>query len=87
MPELKTQLRADPSLYAAADAALYALRHELVRRAREAGDYRMVVDFGDCLLRYGGSTIAKATSLPDAAERAYRVADDLVAASMQGGEQ
>ncbi len=47
----------------------------------------MVVDFGDRLLRYGGSTIAKASSAPDAAEHAYRVADDLVAASMQGGEQ
>ncbi|SFV06130.1 hypothetical protein SAMN02799631_04359 [Methylobacterium sp. 174MFSha1.1] len=87
MPELKTQLRADPSLYDAADAALRALRQDLVRRAQAAFDYEMVVDFGDCLLRYAGSTIAKASSTPNAAEHVYRVADDLVAASVQGGEQ
>ncbi len=67
MPELKPQLRADQSLYAAADAALYALRQDLVpgparRRLPDGGRFR------GCLLRYGGSTIAKASSLPDAAE-------------------
>ncbi|MFY9292708.1 MAG: hypothetical protein WAP03_18740 [Methylorubrum rhodinum] len=85
MSDLKSRRHADRSLYDAADDALRALRADLVRRAEETGDYRMVVDFGERLLRYGSTTIAKATSLPNAAEHAYRAADDLVARSMEAG--
>ncbi|MCJ2034529.1 hypothetical protein [Methylobacterium sp. J-068] len=84
MSDLKPRLTADRRLYDAADAALRALRLDLIQRAEGAGDYRMVVDFGDRLLRYGCNSIAKASSLPRAAEHAYRAADDLVAASIKG---
>ncbi|GJD88208.1 hypothetical protein BHAOGJBA_1721 [Methylobacterium hispanicum] len=87
MSETKPRLCADRSLYDAADDALRTLRQDLVQRAQASGDYRMVVDFGDRLLRYGSSTIAKAASFPEAAERTYRTADDLVTASIRGGAQ
>ncbi|KQT17711.1 hypothetical protein ASG40_16960 [Methylobacterium sp. Leaf399] len=85
MSDLKSRLDADRRLYDAADDALRALRADLVRRAEAVGDYQMVVDFGERLLRYSASTIAKAASFPDAAEHAYRTADDLVAQSMVAG--
>lgn len=87
MSDLKPRLSADRSLYDAADAALRALRLDLIQRAQASGDNRMVIDFGDRLLRYGCNSIAKASSFPCAAEHAYRAADDLVAAFVQGGDR
>ncbi|KQO76447.1 hypothetical protein [Methylobacterium sp. Leaf88] len=84
MSDLKPRLSADRSLYDAADAALRNLCLDLIQRAQVSGDNRMVVDFGERLLRYGCTSIAKASSLPKAAEHAYRAADDLVAASLKG---
>lgn len=87
MSDVMPRLNADPALYRAANEALRALRDDLVRRARGSGDFRLVAEFGESLIRYGASTVSQAVSLPYAAEVAYRTADDLVAASMKGGEQ
>ncbi|WP_182179282.1 hypothetical protein [Methylobacterium radiotolerans] len=83
MPEVRPRLDADGELYAAADKALRTLRADLLRRAGNADDYRMVVEFGERLLRYSTNTIAKVSGYPTAAEHAYRAADELVAASSQ----
>jgi hypothetical protein len=81
MPEVRPRLDADCELYAAADKALRALRDDLLQRAGRANDYRMVVQFGERLLRYSTGTIAKVSGYPSAAEHTYRAADDLVAAA------
>lgn len=85
MPAVMPRLNADPALYQAANAALRELRDDLLRRAEISGDFRLVREFGENLLRYGASTVSQAASLPYAAEITYRTADDLVAASMKGG--
>ena len=87
MSDLKPRLYADRSLYDAADAALRALRFDLIQRAEASGDYRMVIDFGERLLRYSCNSIAGASNLPNAAEYAYRAADGLVAASVKRGDR
>lgn len=87
MPDVMPRLNADPALYQAANDALRALRDDLLRRAEISGDFRLVREFGENLLRYGASTVSQAASLPYAAEIAYRTADDLVAASMKGGRR
>lgn len=85
MPDLMPRLNADPALYKAANDALRALREDLVRRADGPGDFRLVAEFGESLMRYGASTVSQARGLRYAAEVAYRTADDLVAASVKGG--
>ena len=83
MSKVRSRLDADNELYAAADKALRALRDDLLRRADQANDYRLVVQFGERLLRYSTGTIARVSGFPQAAEHAYRAADDLVAASFK----
>jgi hypothetical protein len=87
MSDVMPRLNADPALYKAANEALRALRSDLVRRAETSGDFRLVIEFGENLMRYGASTVSQAAGLPYAAEVAYRTADDLVAASVNGGRQ
>lgn len=84
MSDLKSRLPADRCLYNAADDSLRALRDDLIRRARASGDYSLVVDFGERLLRYGCRSIAGAAGNIVAAEHAYRAADDAVAAPLAG---
>lgn len=87
MSDVMPRLNADAALYKAANDALRALRDDLVRRARHSGDFRLVAEFGENLMRYSASTVSQAAGLTYAAEVAYRTADDLVAASVEGGRQ